>query len=129
MPNEISLLILLLLNQLEVLSNVAKFRPEKSIFYKWEWFRGTKLDRMITIVENRNLTNANDGYHWLKAIFTMIACYFVLVPFYGWFVFYYLPIVWLCYYSIIFNFSYHYVYMRKEYRDLERSWPWRYILK
>ena len=75
-------------------------------------------------------TNANDGYHGLKGARTFIIIFIILWKFCSITIalIYTVPIFFI-YYSIIFNFSYHWLYMRKEHRDLERSWPWRYILK
>lgn len=71
----------------------------------------------IIVLHYRFNTSPDIGYRIF--VFTVIGLAVLLALF----------LIWFLYYSVCFNLLYHVVWMRKVYRDLKRSWPWRYILR
>jgi hypothetical protein len=149
-------LILSILLFLSAIWQVALFRPFRSIFWKWKWFYFKSHDTYFTLDRPGNLwadvavvaksesideeTNANDPFHWFKGLFEYIAIISLLeyshhlmreiVICRGWeYLPVYLALVFFIWFSLGTNILFHYLLTRPQYRDLERSWPWRWILR
>jgi hypothetical protein len=150
------IIILFILLILSALWQVALFRPFRSIFWKWKWFYFKSHDTYFTLDAPKNLqenvsavaksesmdeqTNSNDPFHWFKGLFEYIAVLSLLeyslhlmaksFSNYGWWsIPVYLCLVFFIWFSLGTNLLFHYLLTQPKYRDLERSWPWRSILK
>ena len=113
---------------------------------KWRWtstiFVSQKKLYQTTNSVRVTLTKAGDTYHIVKGLITQVLAFLFLFPYYT-ICWYWLPaiwmkvawvlivqgIVWFIWYPILFNINFHWLWIKPEYRDLWRAWPWRHWLK
>ena len=138
-------IILLLIYNLRAMWSVAKFRPERSFGWKWNWFYPKENDEDYWLRDNYpdlfqnycdkrdqndNMTYANDGFHMAQGAMNVVIMFGLL-----WIAFSLamallvtLPLFFVLE-SVVFNPLLHWAYTRKGYCDLWRSSPWKFILK
>lgn len=139
------IIILFLIYNFRAIWSTAKFRPERSFGWKWNWFYPEENEEDYWLRDyypelfqkycnkrdqDDNMTYANDGFHLGQGTMNVVIIFGLL-----WIAFSLLmallvtlPLFFILE-SVVFNPLFHWIYTRKGYCDLWRSSPWKFILK